>query len=351
MAESSASSRMRLLYVDDDAVLVRYIQKVLGRLGFDLVHAASGEDALAAIAAGGFDVVALDHFLTSGTGLHLLGEISKLSPSPPVVYVTGSSETSVAVAALKGGAADFVPKSVGEDFVELLRAALDQAVEKSRLKVAKENADREVYAARARAEMLLVEVNHRVANSLSIVASMVRLQANLVEDEIARESLSETEARISAIALVHKRLYSTGDVTTVQLDEYLGTLLDHLENALQREGQGPCIYAEFCQATLKTDSTINLGVIVTEWVTNAFKYAYPEGAGQVRVLLRSVGADKLELTVADDGTGRNEHAKPQGTGLGTRLVKAMAASMNGEFSYPKVERGTTARLLFSQLIE
>ena len=84
--------------------------------------------------------------------------------------------------------------------------------------------------------MLLAEVNHRVANSLSLVASLVRLQANAVTDQAAKDALAETQARINAISLVHKRLYSSGDVRFVALDEYLSGLLEHLETSMRDEG-------------------------------------------------------------------------------------------------------------------
>ena len=97
-------------------------------------------------------MVALDHYLTDGTGLDFLAQLAKLDSAPAVVYVTGSSEMNVAVAALKAGAADFVPKTVGDDFLILLGSALEQAVEKARLRAQKEAAEREVRAARDRAE-------------------------------------------------------------------------------------------------------------------------------------------------------------------------------------------------------
>jgi two-component sensor histidine kinase len=97
---------------------------------------------------------------------------------------------------------------------------------------------------------------------------------------------------------------------------------------------------------LKTDFSINLGVIVTEWVTNAFKYAYPERSGEIRVRLRSVEDGKAELTVEDDGIGRTE-GSAKGTGLGTRIVSAMARSIGGNIEYLTMSGGTIARLAFS----
>ena len=89
-----------------------------------------------------------------------------------------------------------------------------------------------------RAEVLLAEVNHRVANSLMMVASLVRLQSNALQNQAAKDALAETEARIHAISDVHKRLYSSGDVRLVALDEYLSDLLRNLQNSMQNDGHG-----------------------------------------------------------------------------------------------------------------
>ena len=295
------------------------------------------------------DVVALDHYLKSGTGLEILAQLTALAKAPPVVYVTGSSDMNVAVAALKTGAADFVPKTVGDDFLVLLRSALEQAVEKGRLKSEKEAADEEVRVARDRAELLLAEVNHRVANSLALVASLVRLQANAISDPVAKEALGETQARIYAVAAVHKRLYSSHDVMVVALDEYLTGLLDHLAASMRSAGHGTSLRYALEPLRLGTDASINLGVVVTEWVTNAFKYAYPARSGEVRVSLRRLPDGRGELTVEDDGVGRNGEPV-QGTGLGTRIVGAMAAGIGAEraeIEYLDRKPGTAARLTFT----
>lgn len=202
--------------------------------------------------------------------------------------------------------------------------------------------------ARDRAEVLLAEVNHRVANSLSLVASLVQLQANALTDPASRQALDETQARILAISLVHKRLYSSGDVRFVQLDEYLSSLLEHLETSMRAEGHGGAsLRHELEPLRMPTDASVNLGVVVAEWVINAFKYAYPgESRGDVRVRLKRLAEGRAELVVEDDGVGRGSSGEVKGTGLGTRIVRGIAAAMRAEVEYRPRQPGTAARLIF-----
>lgn len=204
----------------------------------------------------------------------------------------------------------------------------------------------ELARARDRAEVLLSEVNHRVANSLAIVASLVRLQSNAMGDGAAKKALAETQGRINAIGLIHKRLYGSGDARFVAVDEYLAGLLDHLETSMRAEGYGASIRYEVAPLRLATDAGINLGIVTAEWVTNAFKYAYPHHPGEVRVRVTDTEDGRAELVVEDDGTGRGATPSIKGTGLGTRIVNAMAATLGAKISYAERNPGTSARLSF-----
>jgi two-component sensor histidine kinase len=198
--------------------------------------------------------------------------------------------------------------------------------------------------ARDRAEVLVAEVNHRVANSLALVAALVKLQANALKDQAAKDALGETQARILAISSVHKRLYSSGDVRFVELDEYLSGLLDQLATSLRAEGLGASLKYDLDPLKLQTDASINLGIVVTELVTNAFKYAYPGRNGEIRVRLKHLPDRRVELVVEDDGVGRPDDGSARGTGLGTRIVKSMAGTMGADIAYLARQPGTAARL-------
>lgn len=329
-----------VLHVEDDPALAALVRRALSRRGHTVVHVTTGDEALERIAAGGIDVVALDHSLAAETGLDILGRIGPRDRRPPVVYVTASADARLAVEALKNGADDYVIKDVSGEFYDLLIAALEQAIERWRLKRARVEAERQVREARDRAELLLREVNHRVANSLGLVAAMVRMQASLLDDERAKYALQETQNRIAAVAGVHRHLYASDNVGEVEIAAYLGHLLEELHTSLAGAGETHEIVARLDPIVIKTDRAVSLAVVVGELVTNAFKYAYPEGEpGEIRVSAETVD-DHVRVVVEDDGVGWTGAGEVKGTGLGSKIVRAMCRNLEATLSWPEREKGT-----------
>src|SRR3984957_15075596 len=164
---------VRLLYVDDDAGLGVLLSRALGLHDYAVTAVESGEAAMAHLEAAPFDIIALDHNLINEVGLDLIPRIRALPLPPPIIYVTGSEDVRIAVAALKAGAVDYVWKDVQGHYRALLRQSIDTAMAQEKMKRESEEAQRQVVEAKDRAEILLKEVNHRIANSLAIVSSFV----------------------------------------------------------------------------------------------------------------------------------------------------------------------------------
>ncbi|MDF9790869.1 two-component sensor histidine kinase [Methylorubrum extorquens] len=296
---------------------------------------------------GEIDLIALDHHMPDRTGLELLPLLRALPDAPPVIYVTGSEDSRVAVAALKAGAVDYVWKDVQGQFRELLGEAVDTALRQEALRRDKERAEAAVREARDRAELLLREVNHRVANSLTLVAALARMQTNAVTDPAAKDALEEMQARISAIAGIHRRLYTSEDVEAVELDAYLTGLVEELQLAMKASGRDHAIRLHAEPIRLATDKAVSLGVVVTELVTNAYKYAYPaETQGEIRVQVMRESPDTPSLAVEDDGIGWTGEGEAKGTGLGSRIIRAMASNLRSVLTYVPGSSGTRAVLSF-----
>jgi two-component sensor histidine kinase len=341
-----SQSTPHLLYIDDDEGLGRVVRRDLERNGYTVDIALDGTTGLAKIAASEYDAIILDHHMPGRNGLDILVEISKQADPPPVVYVTGEAEGKIAVAALKAGAAEYVIKEASAEFLPLLRAGIAGAIEQREIRRGRAAAEAEVRAARDRfeslareREVLIHEINHRIANSLQLVNAFLRLQSSAATHAETKTALSNAMVRVNAIGQVHQQLYSARDVREIDLGRYLVDLVTDLRKALGREaGAELAVTAEPLSTT--TDRAVSIGMMVTELVLNATKYAYPAGQpGPVRISCRGTPEGALELIVEDDGIGMDEQAPAKGGGLGRRIVSMMGTKLQAEVTQDPAHRG------------
>ncbi|TAK18689.1 MAG: PAS domain S-box protein [Myxococcaceae bacterium] len=191
-------------------------------------------------------------------------------------------------------------------------------------------------------ETLLKEIHHRVKNNLQVIASLINLQSGKAPEGMAREFLDELRGRVHAIALLHERLYRSGNLARIDLRDYVPDLVADLVRAGAAEPGRVAVTTTVCELYLAMDAALPVGLIVQELVSNAFKHAFPPSRAGGRVDVEVARRDGfVEVSVADDGVG---FAAPVDAGaattLGLQLVGDLARQIDGEFT---VERGGGAR--------
>lgn len=180
-------------------------------------------------------------------------------------------------------------------------------------------------------DSMMREMNHRIKNNLQLVSSLIDLQAGMVQDPSVRGALDALMARINSISSLHERLYLQADMSTVELDSYLGDLAHEILTSFGRPGSPVRLELESTAMLVDVSSAIPLGLIMSELVMNALKYAFPAGqGGTVRIALQRAASVGI-LTVADSGIGIDVSART-GDGFGTSLVKSLVAQLGGTIS-------------------
>ena len=186
-------------------------------------------------------------------------------------------------------------------------------------------------------QVLVKEINHRVKNSLQLVASMLNLQAG--SDPVVAGRLHDASSRIAAIARAHDRLYRSTQVAKIDLGDYLAAVCGDLTDIAPH-----CdVVCDASEALfMSTDRAIRVALLLTELVTNAAKHAYPEGhPGRIWVRLTRGDGEIAVISVRDEGVGLpNDFDLDRGDGLGMRLTMALAQQSNAEVRASRLGTGT-----------
>jgi len=196
--------------------------------------------------------------------------------------------------------------------------------------------------------VLLQEVQHRVANSLQIIASVLMQSARKVQSEETREHLNDAHNRVMSIAAVQRQL-AESKLGDVELLPYFTQLCDSLGASMIRDHSEQSIVVSGDSSMVAADISVSLGLIVTELVINALKHAFPGGRpGEIKVDYQSRGPN-WALSVGDNGVGMPDeptHAKP---GLGTSIVEALARQLSAHVSITPAKPGTTVSVVRNRI--
>lgn len=194
-------------------------------------------------------------------------------------------------------------------------------------------------------EVLLKEIHHRVKNNLQITSSLLSLQIDYVNDPRAREIFIESQGRISSIALVHEKLYKSGDLSRINFTEYTESLAQLLFSSFGVRPDRIHLNLSQEQHFLKIDVAVPLGLIINELLSNCIKHAFPNGrGGEISIALKSEAGELRSISFADNGIGLPENFDLDKTGtLGLQLVQTLVRQLDAKFIISKT--GGTAFII------
>ena len=221
------------------------------------------------------------------------------------------------------------------------RLALIDITDREKARAALDHAGKEKTA-------LMRELQHRVKNSLTVVNSLLGIGKSQVEDPKAKEVLGKASARVLALSRIYEQLYLSGQILEVDLATYLERLIGPLLETYSAESSRFTLVARFERASLDAQRAALAGLILSELVSNATKYAYPSGeSGELRVSLLDK-AGMIELRVSDDGPGLPSGLDPATTeSMGFHLLRMLADQMDAELSVASPEgRGVDVTIRF-----
>jgi two-component system, sensor histidine kinase PdtaS len=180
-------------------------------------------------------------------------------------------------------------------------------------------------------ETLLREIHHRVKNNLQVVSSLLSIQGREITDEKAQQAVNESRNRVRSMALIHQFLYGEEHLSSIDMQQYISQLGQSLFNTYKVDHDLVALKTEVDEMLLDVDTAIPVGLILNELITNALKYAFPEGKeGLLLVQLKETNG-VLELMVKDNGVGVMGDI-PKSTSFGMKLLNAFKQKLEADFT-------------------
>ncbi|WP_420145172.1 sensor histidine kinase [Sphingobium sp.] len=195
--------------------------------------------------------------------------------------------------------------------------------------------------AAAHAPHATAEMNHRIANNLTLLASMIELDGRAVIDPDAISVLETARRRIHAIANVHRRLYMINKTDRLNLGEFLGDLAEDFRNVCESGAHDRHLIFQANSVWVSAEEAVVVGILVAELVSNACKHAYHVGEpGDIRILLSAAAPGEWTLMVEDDGHGFDPASAFARQGLGSRLIAAAVTRLSARYAWEDTRPGT-----------
>uniref|UniRef100_UPI003568AD67 sensor histidine kinase n=1 Tax=Muriicola sp. TaxID=2020856 RepID=UPI003568AD67 len=190
-------------------------------------------------------------------------------------------------------------------------------------------------------DSLLKEIHHRVKNNLQMVSSLLSLQTKNTRSKAAIEALEEGKSRVKAMALIHQKLYQNDDLSVIEMQGYIESLVNSVQSVFMKGGHNINITIDAEGVELDIDRAIPFGLILNELVSNSFKYAFPEDSENAKIYihLRKNG-DQGYFEYTDNGVGLPEDSEDRAnSSMGIRLMNRLVNQLQSTLNIDKTTEG------------
>ena len=237
----------------------------------------------------------------------------------------------------------FTAVSIKDDDEQTI-AAIETLEDVSNIK----NLEQELKNSLSEKEMLIKEIHHRVKNNLMVISSLLSLQSGYIKDQEDFELFRESQTRAKSMALIHERLYRSDDLKSIDFADYITLLVHDLLKTYNKDNTKIKLNLDLEKVNLDINTSIPLGLIVNELVSNSIKHAFPDNIkGELRISLKFKDG-KYVLVIGDDGVGVPESIDFRKTNtLGLQLVTSLTNQIDGTIELNKAN-GTEFTITFKE---
>ena len=208
--------------------------------------------------------------------------------------------------------------------------------------------ENQIVASLKEKDLLLKEIHHRVKNNLQIIISLLNLQSGYIKDEETLKAVREGQNRVRSMALVHEKFYQSDELGEIDFKEYTEKLCSFLKQSYAEQDAPISILVEAEGIGFDMDTAMPCGLLITEIVSNALKYGFPDRReGEIKIEFKKIPEKKVRMTISDNGIGLPPDFEiEKSESLGMQLIIALTSQLDGELIFSG-ENGTKFSVTFT----
>jgi len=347
-----------ILIIEDDPLNIKIINAYLSEHGYSVNKAINGLAGIETAIEEKPDLILLDILMPKLNGFETCKILKETVETEkiPVIFLTALAESSSIRKAFEVGGVDYVTKPI--EFTALMArikthlslSKMNENLETEVKNKTKEllNTNETLKKAVDDRELLLKELYHRTKNNMLVISSMLSLHSTYNENAEFSRILMEIGNKIQSMALVHKKLYQSSDLTNVEMKEYINDLFDLLRSSYNSHLGKIDFNLDLDEFYVSIDKAVSCGIIINELLSNSFKYAFPDNrVGVIKIQLKLIDDNKVFLKIEDNGIGvQGDIDLTKSASLGIRTIIGIAENqLLGDIVF-RSEEGLSCEIVF-----